>query len=94
MDVETPLPRDVVIHTETDVDKMLHPPLNDAFAGGKLTEIGEGVVAYVRNTMEDDPTASMTWLQFYGNTMLFILTYLPGHLEVEATVEAIDSVGL
>ena len=56
-------------------DRFVSPPLDEAIKGAKRTDLGNGVVTYWRNTMKDDPTASLTWLKFYKDKLFMICTY-------------------
>jgi len=51
------------------------PPLDEAFKGAKKFDYGNGAVTYWRNTMKDDPTASLTWLRFFEDKWFLICTF-------------------
>lgn len=62
-------------------ERLVSPPLDEAIKGAKRIDLGNGVVTYWRNTMKDDPTASLTWLIFYEDKAFLICTFREETLE-------------
>ena len=60
---------------------LVSPPLDEAIKGAKKFAYGNGVVSYWRNTVNDDPTASLTWLLFYEEKAFLICTFRQETLE-------------
>lgn len=56
-------------------ESLVSPPLDEAIKGAKKFAYGDGVVTYWRNTVKDDPTASLTWLLFYEDKAFLICTF-------------------
>ena len=61
--------------------KLIEPPLNEAIKGAKKTVLGENVIAYWRNTIDEDPANSITWLVFNRFHCFLILSYTENVLE-------------
>jgi hypothetical protein len=78
LDTGSILPDTVQILTDygdSRPERFISPPLDEAIKGARKTELGDGVVTYWRNTVKDDPTASITWLRFYEDKWFMICTY-------------------
>jgi hypothetical protein len=56
-------------------ERFVSPPLDEAIKKSRRMDLGNGVVTYWRNTMKDDPAASITWLKFYEQKIFMICTY-------------------
>jgi len=72
------LPNDVQILWDYAIGQpsdFVSPPLDEAFKGAKKFDYGNGAVTYWRNTMKDDPTASLTWLRFFEDKWFLICTF-------------------
>ena len=70
-----PLPYQCVVLSafdEGDRGRFLEPPLDEAIAGTKRIDVGDGVVTYWRNTVAEDPVFSITWVAFYGQKISLI----------------------
>ena len=67
-------------------ERLVSPPLDEAIKGAKKTAYGNGVVTYWRNTVKDDPTASLTWLLFYEDKAFLICTFRQETLEAAKEV--------
>ena len=67
-------------------ERLTSPPLDEAIKGAKRIDFGNGVVTYWRNTMKDDPTASLTWLIFYEDKAFLICTFRQETLEAAKEV--------
>ena len=77
LDTNKVLPDDVHILVDyfTEPERTVSPPLDEAIKGAKKVTLGEGVVTYWRNIVKDDPTASVTWLQFYEDKVFLMCTF-------------------
>jgi hypothetical protein len=78
LDTGNVLPDDVQILMDYAADqpqRFISPPLDEAIKGAKRVDLGDGVVTYWRNTMKNDPTASITWLKFYEDKLFMICTF-------------------
>lgn len=56
-------------------ERFISPPLDEAIKRAKRVGLGDGVVTYWRNTIRDDPAASITWLKFYEDKLFMICTF-------------------
>lgn len=80
------LPKDVQIlvdYAGNNPERFVSPPLDEAIVDAKRVDLGNGVVTYWRNTMKDDPTTSITWLEFYEDKLFMICTYRDNILDSE-----------
>ncbi|MFQ5860446.1 MAG: hypothetical protein ACE5IG_02730 [Dehalococcoidia bacterium] len=87
LDTGQVLPQAVEILVEYGGDRLerlIAPPLDKAIQGARRVDLGDGAVTYWRNTVAQDPTASMTWLVFYGDKPFLICTFRPEILSAEA----------
>jgi len=78
LDTGSVLPDDVEILTDYAADKpdrFVSPPLDEAIKHARRVDLGNGEVTYWRNTIRNDPTASITWLKFYKDKLFMICTY-------------------
>jgi len=78
LDTGAVLPENVQIlmdYANGKPERFISPPLDEAIKGAKRVDLGNGVVTYWRNTIKDDPTSSITWLQFYEDKLFMICTY-------------------
>lgn len=83
LEAKQPVPEDVICLMEyggNDPEKLIVDPLGHGIREAKRTDLGPDVVSYWRNTIAGDPTGSMTWLVFYRNTAMLILTYRAEHV--------------
>ena len=72
------LPSDVQIlcdYGEEHPERFIAPPLDEAIKKAKRVDYGGGVVNCWRNTIKDDPTASITWLRFYEDKLFMVVTF-------------------
>ncbi len=77
LDTGQVLPDDVQIRSSyfSEPDDLVSPPLDDAIRGASRTSYGNDVVTCWRNQVKDDPTASLTWLQFFKDKTFLICTF-------------------
>ena len=78
LDTGNVLPKDVQILMDYAADqpqRFISPPLDEAIRGAERVDLGDGIVTYWRNTIKDDPTASITWLKFYEDKLFMICTF-------------------
>ncbi|MFC1929018.1 hypothetical protein ACFLXK_05420 [Chloroflexota bacterium] len=72
------LPSDVQIlcdYSAGHPERFIKPPLDEAVRKSKRVDYGDGVVNCWRNSIKDDPTASITWLRFYEDKLFMIVTF-------------------
>ena len=77
LETDNVLPDNVQIlidYANGNSERFIAPPLDEALKGAREVSLGDGVVTYWRNTVKDDPTKSITWLQFYGDKVFLICT--------------------
>lgn len=88
LDTNQVLPDDVEILADyfDKLERLVSPPLDEAIKGAKKIAYGNGVVTYWRNTVKDDPTASLTWLLFYEDKAFLICTFRQKTLEAAKEV--------
>lgn len=77
LDTNQVLPDDVEILADyfDKPEGLVSPPFDEVIKGAKKFTYGNGVVTYWRNTVKDDPTASLTWLLFYEDKAFLICTF-------------------
>jgi len=81
-DTGEPLPDNVKhLFRYDDPRKLIEPPFDEAIKDAKKSVLGENVIVYWRNTVEDDPANSMTWLVFNRYHCFLLLTYTDNVLE-------------
>lgn len=65
----------IVDYAAGQPERFISPPLDEAIKRAKRVDLGDGVVTYWRNTIRDDPSASITWLKFYEDKLFMICTF-------------------
>lgn len=79
LDSGSVLPDNVQIfvdYADGQPERFISPPLDEAIKRAKRIDLGDGVVTYWRNTIKDEPTASITWLKFYEDKLFMICTFI------------------
>ena len=78
IETQQPLPSNVQILCDYGgghPERFINPPLDEAVKKAKRVDYGDSVVSCWRNRMQDDPTASITWLRFYQDKIFMIVTF-------------------